>query len=345
MRGRKAPSRSVPGSGAASEIGGHAIAEPTTVPAACPDLEDIAALLDGKLTARERARLTEHLAGCESCYETFAGTARILEDSREEQLLAAAARPFERPRAARARQPRTWWAAAALAAVLAATVGLVVFLQASRGDGPSTAGLASLVGGSETASKVPWTGRVYRGGSEPPDLPSEREAFRLGVRLLDLHLALEGDNRGGAEETLRMLHNLLLDRMVLPSPEMAGAYDELGKKMKPGIAPHVLLGDAAALEKKAVEELQEEPRFVELGRWTEACRLAAVGGRPDLFRKRATLRVLDQAVAPGGKDAGTLDPQAIQILRDVRGKIAGGRIDVADLGRQCSELLMQLDSD
>jgi hypothetical protein len=315
------------------------------VPAACPDLEDIAALLDGKLTARERARLTEHLAGCESCYETFAGTAHILEDSRQEQLLPAAPRhPFERPRAPRARQPRTWWAAAALAAMLAATVGLVVFLQGTRGAGPSTSELASLIGGSETASKVPWTGRIYRGRSELPDLPAESEAFRLGVRLLDLHLALEGDNRGRAEDTLRMLH-LLFYGMTLPSPEMAGAYDELGKKMKPGIAPHVLLGEAAALEKKAVEELQEEPRFVELGRWTEACRLAAVSGRPDLFRKRATLRVLDQAVAPGGKDAGTLDPKSTQILRDIRDKITGGRFDVADLGRQCSDLLTQLDSD
>src|SRR5260370_30538745 len=123
MRDRKAPARSVPGSGAASEIGGHAIAEPTTAPADCPDLEDIAALLDGKLTARERARLTEHLAGCESCYEIFAGAAHILDDSREELQPAATPHPFERPRQARALRPRAWWAAAAPAAALAATLG------------------------------------------------------------------------------------------------------------------------------------------------------------------------------------------------------------------------------
>jgi hypothetical protein len=44
----------------------------------CPTDEEIAAFLDGGLAAGERARITAHLAGCESCFEVFAGAAGVL---------------------------------------------------------------------------------------------------------------------------------------------------------------------------------------------------------------------------------------------------------------------------
>jgi len=303
-------------------------------------------LLDGKLTARERARLTEHLAGCESCYEIFAGTAHILEDSREEQLQPAATpRPFEPTRAARALRQRAWWAAAALAALLAATVGLVVFLQGGRGAGPSTEQLASLVGPAPSGL-FNW-GRTLRGGSgteEQPELPPEEEAFQLGVRFLDLRLALASGNREDADDALRRLH-LLFERMPIPPLETRASYDELRKRLEPRVPPPTLLAAAAAAEKKAMEELLEDPRLVELGRWTEACRLVGQNGRADLFREPATLRVLDAAMRPGGKDADTLDPQALAKVRSLRDTIAGGRIDPATLGGRCTDLLHQLAGD
>lgn len=303
-------------------------------------------MLDGKLTARERARLTEHLAGCESCYEIFAGTAHILDDSREEQLQPAATpRPFERPREARTLRPRAWWAAAALAAMLAATVGLVVFLQGSRGAGPSTEQLASLVG-PVPSGKVTW-GRTMRGGQgteEQPELPPEHEDFQLGVRFLDLRLALAGGNREDADDALRRLH-LLLERMPFPPLEARAAYDELRKRLGQQVPPPTLLAAAAAAEKKAMEELGEDPRLVELGRWTEACRLAGEHGRADLFREPATLRVLDRAMSPGGKDADNLDPKALATVRAIREDVAGGRIDPVALGGRCRALLEQLAND
>ena len=42
----------------------------------CPDLETIAAYLDGRLSERERARVTEHLASCEECYAVFSESAQ-----------------------------------------------------------------------------------------------------------------------------------------------------------------------------------------------------------------------------------------------------------------------------
>jgi len=303
-------------------------------------------LLDGKLTARERARLTEHLAGCESCYEIFAGAAHILEDSREEQSQAATLRLFERPRQVRTLRPRAWWAAAALAAVLAATVGLVVYLQGVRGAGPSTEQLASLVG-PVASDKIAW-GRTMRGGSgsqEPPELlPPEHEAFQLGVRFLDVRLALASGDQNNADEALRRLLRLL-DLIYLTPPETRAAYAKIRKEMTQHLPAATLLAAAAAAEKKAMEDLIEEPRLVELGRWTEACRLAGENGRADLFRQPATLPVLDRAIRPGGKDADNLDPKALGIVRSIREGIAGGRIDSTALGARCKSLLELLASD
>lgn len=301
-------------------------------------------MLDGKLSARERARLTEHLAGCESCYEIFAGTAHILDDSREEQLqVAASPRPFERPREARAVRPRVWWAAAALAAVLAATVGLVVFLQGTRGAGPTTEQLASLVGPVDPA-QIPWIRRTRGGTNEVPEVRLDREAFRLGVRFLDLRLAVERDNYRGAEEAVSLV-NGLLSEMDLPPPKTVETYKAIQRKIQTGVRLTTLLAAAAAAEKQASAELQEDPRLVELGRWTEACRLEGASGRADLFRQRATLRVLDQAIEPGGKDAVNLDPLVVPAVRAIRDQIAAGRITPTDLGQRCEQLLRQLDYD
>ena len=41
-----------------------------------PDLESIAAYLDGRVTDRARARITEHLASCEDCYAIFRESAQ-----------------------------------------------------------------------------------------------------------------------------------------------------------------------------------------------------------------------------------------------------------------------------
>ncbi|HEV3077126.1 MAG TPA: hypothetical protein VHB47_22075 [Thermoanaerobaculia bacterium] len=229
--------------------------------------------------------------------------------------------------------------------MLAATVGLVVFLQGGRGAGPSTEQLASLVG-PVPSGQFNW-GRTLRGGpgtEEQPDLPPEDEAFQLGVQFLDLRLALASGNREDADDALRRFH-LLFERMPIPPLETRAAYDGLRKRLGPQVAPPTLLAAAAAAEKKAMEELLEDPRLVELGRWTEACRLVGQNGRADLFRKPATLRVLDEAMRPGGKDADNLDPQALAKVRSIRDTIAGGRIDLATLGERCADLLHQLAGD
>jgi tetratricopeptide (TPR) repeat protein len=43
----------------------------------CPELETIAAYLDGRLNEREQARITAHLTACDDCYVVFSESAQI----------------------------------------------------------------------------------------------------------------------------------------------------------------------------------------------------------------------------------------------------------------------------
>jgi len=318
-------------------------------PAACPDLEDIAAFLDGTLPAGQRARLTEHLASCESCYEIFAGAARFLEDSREpEAAPAALPGPFERRQQPRAVVPLRWWgAAAALAALLAATVGvLVVRWRGAPEVALSTERLAqALASNREVIAQVPWPGRPKRGsGSEEGRQPAiDQQFFRLGVRFLDLRLALAGNDREHALDTLGRL-DVLLENFYIPLPDVRDSYRQLNTALRHGAPPASLLGKARALEEKGFEGAIE-PRFVALGRWTEACRLAGLSGQAELFHDRATRRLLDEVLAPA-KDAGDLgSAAATDKLREIQAAVASGHPDAATMHDLCVKLLDSLDSD
>src|SRR5262249_56826121 len=86
----------------------------------CPDLELIAAYLDNRLSTRERARMTEHLASCETCYAVFREAAQtdvsdvVAEDGRSREQ-----RPWWRGRTLA-------WSSAAAGLATAAAVWLVV---------------------------------------------------------------------------------------------------------------------------------------------------------------------------------------------------------------------------
>lgn len=91
---------------------------------ACPDLETLAAYLDGQLTDPERARIAAHIADCETCYFVFTETA---------QVVPAKPQPVAHD-AAPATDPVKWWktrkllwpiaAGLAIAASLIITVGI-----------------------------------------------------------------------------------------------------------------------------------------------------------------------------------------------------------------------------
>lgn len=88
----------------------------------CPDLEVIAAYLDGRLSERERADVTGHVAECETCYFVFTEAAQTRSQTPAQTVV-------ESPAAVRIE--RRWWSRPALwasAAGLAAAAALVLAL-------------------------------------------------------------------------------------------------------------------------------------------------------------------------------------------------------------------------
>jgi tetratricopeptide (TPR) repeat protein len=120
----------------------------------CPDLETIAAYLDGRLSERERAQVTEHLAGCETCYFVMTEAGQMASGP----TLASEASP-DSAKHRRWSRPVVWSSSMAGALATAAMVWLAVggsWFTAS----PDSAALQALVAavGSERTIEARLTG-------------------------------------------------------------------------------------------------------------------------------------------------------------------------------------------
>jgi CHAT domain-containing protein len=110
----------------------------TQTAARCPDLETIAAYLDGRLSDRERARITAHLAECEECYALFRESAQThLEDV--DRVVSMRTWRERLPR------PRVLWSSSAAVMATAAAVWLVVGAPERFSLRPSDRELQALV--------------------------------------------------------------------------------------------------------------------------------------------------------------------------------------------------------
>jgi len=103
-------------------------------PQDCPDLETIAAYLDGRNSAAERAGVAEHLATCESCYFVFTEAAA----SKVAMLVDTAAPAWWK-------NPRIVLPSAAAGLAMAATIVLAVNAGLLRWDGSDPPQLTALV--------------------------------------------------------------------------------------------------------------------------------------------------------------------------------------------------------
>jgi hypothetical protein len=352
-------------------------------PPGCPDLEDLAAFLDGTLPAPQRDAIVAHLATCDDCLELFASGASFQEEERAaaagetapsqevidvdtatpspEAPATVPRRPFERrkererhrsPLSGAPRFRRAARAAAALAALLLAVLGFVLF-RAMYSSGLSTERLAAAVdGSSKVVEQVPFS-RSKRGGpGDEAEIPPERWAFKLGVRLLDIRLALDRgtSNRAAAEALRRIIPTL--NSAAVPYPEIVERYTGLLKKLDQGAAPRSLLPAAAAIEKdkELADDLEQDRDYVDLGRWTEACRLNGLEGKLPPEPSRAA-SLLDRVLGPHSSDTGSLGSRAVEILHEIRQGLAvttaapGDAQRAANLGQSCQRLLENLDSE
>jgi hypothetical protein len=288
----------------------------------CPDLERLAAFVDGRLAGGERSALVAHLADCDACREIVAETARLASEPAAPGEARGAVVPFPR-----AERRRAWLAGAAAAAVALAASGLWLLRPERDPTGVALAALAaepatrSALG--EEWSEPRWS--VVRG--EGPIVSDAARAFRLGARAAALEVALGAGDRLAARR-LAVESALLLDDVPLADP-VASAYRGIASALAaPAAATRPLAEDArrgAALAREAVD-----PDLWALGRWAETGRLLAASGaslalpRPPRPRERDAFPAeVDALVEPLRRRAGR-EPAGRELVAEFERLLAAG---------------------
>jgi hypothetical protein len=259
----------------------------------CPGAEELARLIDGELGSEQRTTLLAHVASCPRCLEVIGGSVHALESTG----LAGVVSP------ARIWQKRVLYAAAVL--VVAAGIATVVL----RSGRPSRETLAALPFASQLAAELPrgrggpgpeaWSpaGGSYSIGVAAGKRQSTLE-FRVGVRLLDLDVALRAHDRTAAGYAIADVVSFLSG--LSASDELVGRYRVLERQL----AGEALGATAASLgeaERHLVTQLQSP--YLALGSWCESGRMSIELGRaraewPD--EARALLGALSEREVPPG---------------------------------------------
>lgn len=255
-----------------------------------PDPEVLAAFIDGRLRGDERRAVVEHLDRCADCYEAFAETVRF---QGEDEPRGEVVRP---PRFA----GRPWlWVAAAAAVVLVAILALPILrMSPERPVVTSPDGMELLLSSTalareiETGESPGATAAIQPGWPEGfgfgGGLDRETAAFRVGVRLVDLRVALRDGDLETARELVPELTGALgaagvatdLDGQIEAAREAADAGDADA------------LGRAVGSIEAAAEGLLD-PFSLAFGKWAEAGHLAAAAGNRELFLAPVFVEFLD----------------------------------------------------
>lgn len=237
------------------------------------DLELIAAFIDGRLSREERAGAVKLLADSDEALELFASTLRQQREAADVKVVPITT----------ARRWRQW---KVMVPVAAAAVLAILPTLVSRGPQVVLASeyAMALTRDPQFASglRAGWDQRqwtVTRGagasreatGARPAGSAAEsRLAFRLGVRSLDLQVALRrGDTALAGVLTGEILETL---NGVLFSDPVAASYTELKSRLSADPVARSI--DRASGAERALRDILGSPSFV-FGQWVAAADLAA----------------------------------------------------------------------
>lgn len=238
-----------------------------------PDLEDLAAYVDGRLAAPRRTLVEARLARDEEYYTVFLDTVRFQEEEAE---------PAEREgtvvRPSRWRRPGGILISVGAAAALAAALGV----WRTETDWTAHLDPAAIVATGEGWDSPGWP--VYRGGEEEsPALEELRPiAFRLGVRTVDLRIALAGGDLEAAESHIGQLEGWCEAIGLFPSVVRYEALDLESPDRD------LLKREVAEIEAELARDLQDVPSYQRryaTGQWAESARLAAAAGDQETLRR------------------------------------------------------------
>lgn len=275
-------------------------------------LTDFNGYLDGTLSPEERARITEHLAQCESCYEVFAGAAHFeleegssAEDTggrgvlpfplegRESQVEAepVPAKSVALPPPARRRTLR--WLPLAATVVLAAGLGWAGWRFFFSPPEITLAGvIAPIEKKARTLEDVLYE-NTFRGLTNSSlSLSSSPAAVMVGVHALDLRLSVQANDWEATASRLQELAIELQDTHAFP--ELSERCSAESKRMETPEALERFRPELPALERELQEGFQGSIPF-QFGLWSEAGRLAAKVESPEFFTRRDNRRFLSHA--------------------------------------------------
>ena len=225
----------------------------------CPSEEDLAAFIDNTIDYVERDRIAGHLSSCNDCYEVFSVATELQEEVPGESWFSVKSIIFRYV-------PYSFAAAAAVFLIMISGISLL-YVDKLSFVGDRVAVLAEDV----DKESIPY---LFR--QEPADLygfadmsSGEGSAFRTGVYLADLELALLLDDKASA---LRLLSELVV---LLKAAKGTDESITLYKNMEIEIGKGASLKQFTGRAEKTVPGV-EEPLYVRFGQWCEGGRIAAI---------------------------------------------------------------------
>jgi hypothetical protein len=315
-----------------------------------PELEELAALIDGHCGDADAARIRTHLASCEECYEVFSETLHLQEDLREEDPVWLDPLPSENVREGTPpaggvvveleRRRKTWpmWAAGSLAALVVLGVGIGLWIpmasspvsdvaQLTAQLTPPLAGQAAGLG--LDLQKSAWN-EVKRGGGNGKTTPPEELAVQAGVAALNLQLALASNDSAAADNAAAQMCSVLgisregnqpngklvSSQLNFADPAIVDFYGKLRGRLR---NPKSLAGEAAKQANALRTALAGTEDYFDLGKWAEAGRFATIARKPAFFAEKTAGSLLGklQKEAEKDKDAAEIPAEVVQALKTV----------------------------
>ena len=278
------------------------------------DPERLAALLDGRVTGRERAELLARLAADGEALEAYADALAVTDElEREDEAAGAEAEgarvlPF-RPARRQAWRPGPRLALAASLAAVA--VGVTAWgLVRGRGGDDDPGRYAALLG--RPGLPAGWDAAPWTAARAPDEtLDPRARAVRVGARITDLEAAAAARDSLAARQAAADVGALL---GALPAAGPAtSVYDELRRRAG---EPATALAPLRERGRRTAARLAGEDG-VALGAWAEAARLAASRREEGFFRTRATRDALERAAGDAA-----LPPPALEAAKRIRAALA-----------------------
>lgn len=270
------------------------------------DLELIAALIDGRLAGEDRARAMKLLADSDEALELYAQAWRQREETPDVKVV---------PLGSRLRW-RQWKLVVPIA--LAAGLAIVVVPKLSNRGAPAASAREYAMALSQDPRFVNglrdgWDQRgwaVTRGGGslagttgsqQARTAPESGPAFRLGVRSVDLQVALQ---KGDMALAGRLIGEMLetLDAVALSAP-VAEKYAELRSSLATGTRDQAI--DRASDAEHALRDHLGSASF-EFGQWAGAAELAARMHDPSFFASSQGMRFIQSNASITGVDSAAI---------------------------------------